>query len=45
MARVQAVVWALFTAWAFRWKLHLIFHRVEFKTPHRFHILFAEFSC
>ena len=25
--------WALFPAWAFGFKLHLIFHRVEFKKP------------
>ena len=34
--------WALFTAWAFGFKLHLIFHRVEFKN--RFNILFGGFS-
>ena len=25
--------WTLFTTWAFGFKLHLIFHRVEFKKP------------
>ena len=34
--------WALITAWAFEFKLHLIFHRVEFKI--RFNILFCGFS-
>jgi len=34
--------WALFTAWAFGFKLHLIFHRVEYKT--RFNMLLGGFS-
>ena len=35
--------WVLFTAWAFRFKLHLIFHRVSWKN--RFNIRFGGFSC
>ena len=35
--------WVLFTAWAFRFKFHLILNRVSWKN--RFNIRFGGFSC